>query len=480
MTADLTSSERSPVKTSHYPLLIVAATLAILAVGSADRGWAEEIVPIQFADPAIRDSAIQEDAVDVLEIPSVLAAEEIIPGTEKIVADRPADEPLPTLLADESAPIVETSSRAMDGLRLDELTLDEMPFEASSGDWFSSGRWYGSAEMVWFDRSRNYRRLLGFDVIGRAPTPTNRLPVGSFTTTGIPFPLAPGARLTLGEYLGRDYLDRDRSLEMTYYGGLSFYQQDKYNALKDSFLVSPLTNKLPGFNGAQTYETTHNSIFNSMEWNYKLHRRLGRDQLVMSPNGSWSRHAERAWLPSLIIGTRVTNVNETFNFASRRNNTDPSQFAGNYLIDTQNWLWGMNLGGELISQNEFYFWGLRGRATPSMNFSGNQQTANGVDTLGPLPNPTPPPPTITFAQGSFNRSTSQQELVPSFVGDLSLFAGWNVTPNFTLKAGYDFLWVAGIATATRQFNLDNVRENSHDGGGQIFYNGLSFGCEGSW
>jgi hypothetical protein len=63
---------------------------------------------------------------------------------------------------------------------------------------------------------------------------------------------------------------------------------------------------------------------------------------------------------------------------------------------------------------------------------------------------------------------------------MSLFAGWNVTPNFALKAGYDFLWVAGIATATRQFDLDNIRNRPLDGGGQIYYNGLSFGCEGSW
>ena len=40
--------------------------------------------------------------------------------------------------------------------------------------------------------------------------------------------------------------------------------------------------------------------------------------------------------------------------------------------------------------------------------------------------------------------------------------------------------LSGIATATRQFNLDNVRPNSIDGGGQIFYNGLSMGLEGSW
>ncbi|NBW96389.1 MAG: hypothetical protein EBR28_06585 [Planctomycetia bacterium] len=456
-----------------------AVLCCILAAGRSAEG-AEEIVPIQFADRVGREA----EEADVLAIPSVLAAEEPVPGTERIISDRAASEP-PSVETEVEVPaeaILATSSRAADAMRLDELTLDEMPFEASSGDWFSNGRWYGSAEMLWFDRSRNYRRLLGYDVTKPGPSGTNRLPVGSFTTTGIPFPLAPGARITLGEYLGRDYLDRDRSLEMTYYGGLSFYQQDQYNAIPGSFLVTPLTVKVPGFSGAQTFNTTHNSIYNSLEWNYKLHRRLGRDQLVMSPNGKWSRHAERAWLPAFIIGTRVTNVNESFTFASRRNDVDASQFGGNYAINTQNWLWGMNFGGELISQNEFYFWGLRGRVTPSMSFTGNQQAVNGVDTLTTLPNPAPPPATIDnpFAQGSFSRTSSYQQLVPGFVGDLSLFAGWNVTPNFIVKAGYDFLWVAGIATATRQFNLDNVRQNAHDGGGQIFYNGLSFGCEGSW
>ena len=69
---------------------------------------------------------------------------------------------------------------------------------------------------------------------------------------------------------------------------------------------------------------------------------------------------------------------------------------------------------------------------------------------------------------------------PGFLSDLTILGGWQVTPNFTVQVGYDFLWVAGIATATRQFNLDNVRPNSIDSGGQIFYNGLSMGLEGSW
>ena len=61
-----------------------------------------------------------------------------------------------------------------------------------------------------------------------------------------------------------------------------------------------------------------------------------------------------------------------------------------------------------------------------------------------------------------------------------MFAGWQINPNFSLQVGYDFLWVAGMATASRQYNLDNRDNNSIDVGGQTFYNGVSFGFNGSW
>jgi len=40
--------------------------------------------------------------------------------------------------------------------------------------------------------------------------------------------------------------------------------------------------------------------------------------------------------------------------------------------------------------------------------------------------------------------------------------------------------VAGIATSERQFNLDNRDISDIDSGGQTFYQGVSFGCYGSW
>lgn len=413
-------------------------------------------------------------------VPSYPASSELVFG--EVAADPPLDRRVERVMQDPDAVAPElldnVSAGFGDGMRIQEFALDEMPTEASSGDWFSSGRWYGSAEVLWMSRSRNYRRVIGYDPSVRRNPSGGANNAGTFMSPGIPFNIVPAARMTLGRFLGRDHLDRDQSLELTYCGGMSFFIRDAYHALPQSFLVTPLAGTivpgLAGFTGADTYQSTNSSIYNGMELNYKLHRRLGRDQLVMAPDGGWARHAERGWLPALIIGSRVANVNEAFTFASSRRNAAVDQFSGSYDIQSQTWLVGMNIGGELISHNEFYYWGLRGRVTPAISFVGNQQAAAGVNLLPP------PPPEAEVARGSFAWRQSANQVGPGFIGDLTLLAGWQVTPNFAVQAGYDFLWVAGVATATRQFNLDNVRPNSIDGGGQILFQGLSMGIEGSW
>lgn len=436
-------------------LLLVAGVVAVQA---------EEDVSL-LQDAMSLDMVLPSDAIDdetVADAPGMLLEPEEVLARESVSPDL----------------IKEVSARAADGLRVQDFELEEMPAEISSGKWFSSGQWYGSAEVLMMSRSRNYRRVMGYDPSVVGLLPANRNLAGTFVTTGIPWDLVPGARLTIGEHLGRDDLDRDESIEFTYYGGLSFFVSDSYNARPKSYLVTPLAGTilpgLPGFTAAQTYDTTISSNYNSIELNYKLDRRLGRDKLIMSPNGGWSRHAERGWLPAILVGTRLASVNETFTFASSRPDASSSQYSGRYDIQTQNWLWGLNLGSELISQNEHYYWGLRGRVTPAVSFAANQQQAAGINTLPP------PPSTTTVARGAFSWQQAADQIGPGFIGDLTILGGWQVTPNFAVQVGYDFLWVAGIATATRQFNLDNVRPNSIDGGGQVFYNGLSMGVEGSW
>jgi hypothetical protein len=287
--------------------------------------------------------------------------------------------------------IIEVSRTPSANWMLDESFLEEAPCLKSSGGWFNAGGWYASGESVWLDRSRAYRRTMAVDTAVLPPPPYDPSRIDDYplryTTVARPFNVAPGARATLGRYLGRDHLNRDRSVEFTYYGGMTYEQTDGWNALGNATtpytLVTPLALRVPGYNGAGFYTTAFNSDFNSYEWNFKLRRRLGRDKMVMMPNGDWARHAERAFLPAGFIGIRLANVNEDFFWQSGREGVDFSQFGGNYEVHTENWLLGMNFGGELISQNEFFYWGIRGRAAPCLSFASETQSNvsnNFVDT----------------------------------------------------------------------------------------------------
>lgn len=437
---------------------------------------------------------------------SVLAGPEVLGGPTLELEDSPTVGPgmvaEPSLVEGTLMPVEPIPSgaprlpeRMADDMRLDESFMERMPDEVSSGSWFSLGQWYGSAENVWMGRNREYRRVVGHDVL--VPVPAGRNKQGVFVTDSIPYDLAPGARITVGTYVGRDYLNRDQSLEFTYYGGFSFLINDTWNAIvlnsgtASSFLLPTLAAASPGFTGAQEYDLKTSSNFNSMELNWKIHRRLGRDKVTMSPNGEWTRHAERGWLPSLIIGPRVANVNESVNFMGRMPGQPVTSFGGDYNIETQNWLLGLNLGGELISQNEFFYWGLRGRAAPAISFTSNQQSFYGVNTY--LPSQIPirdldgnpivfngVTQTVTVPQGTESWQMAAKQTAPGFLGDLTVLAGWNVTPNFAVQCSYDFLWIGGLATATRQFNMNKIRQNPIDGGGQMFLNGFAFGINGTW
>ena len=442
--------------------MLLAAWAICCSTGSMGRAADDVSGP-----PAI--PAVLADAGD--ELPMSLVQDRIVFDLDDDVEAMPA--PAESIIREETVAdppgILGVASGAFDGMLMDDFNVDEMPFEASSGRWFQNGGWYVGGESLWMERGRNNRVNIVQDI---APSPSNpqQLSLISYTTMAQPFNVAPGARATIGKSLGRDYLDRDQFVEFIYYGGMTYQDVDGWNGVGGNSLFTPLSPRAPGFNGAGTYATNFNSDFNSYEWNYKLHRRLGRDKLVMSPDGKWTRHAERGWLPSLIVGTRLANVNEDFSFTSSRPGVPSDEFGGRYVINAANWLLGLNLGGELISQNEFYYWGLRGRAAPALSFANTSQSAAGINTTS-----TPPE-----SLGTTSFADKASRTGAGFIGDLTLLAGWQINPNFSLQVGYDFLWVAGMATATRQFNLDNRDNNAIDVGGQTFYNGVSFGFNGSW
>jgi hypothetical protein len=443
----------APVIASPHSSLV--RMLVLLAIVSAEVGtWAADVAPEPPDLAPVKKVSYEGDIV----LEPMLPAAEPLPSPMRQDPIVPPASVLGNAAGMPSGRIVDASNIPFDGMVIDE-GFEELPFEASSGRWFWNGGWYAGGESLWMGRSINNRRHLAVDINYSNVT---------YTSFAQPFNVAPGARATIGKSLGRDYLDRDRSVEFVYYGGMNYTGTNGWNSASGNNLFTPLDFTAPGFNAAGLYGTTFNSNFNSGEVNYKLRRRLGRDKVVMSPDGTWTRHAERGWLPAIIVGPRLANVSENFSFTSSRPGTPSADFSGVYAINTNNWLLGLNLGGELISQNEFYYWGLRGRAAPALSFASASQAAAGINTTS-----TGPGGTLAFASDATKTAAG-------FVGDLTLFAGWQITPNFSFQAGYDFLWVAGMATATRQFNLDNRAVHPIDAGGQTFYNGVSFGFNGSW
>jgi hypothetical protein len=72
----------------------------------------------------------------------------------------------------------------------------------------------------------------------------------------------------------------------------------------------------------------------------------------------------------------------------------------------------------------------------------------------------------------------------SFVGEAGILGLFRVTPRFTVKAGYQVLFIAGVAEATANFNTQSPfsanRTSFINNDGDIFYHGSNLGFEWTW
>lgn len=335
----------------------------------------------------------------------------------------------------------------------------------SSGDWFRRGVWYTAADFTVMHRNRpNRKRMtLGID----ASTPGR----GLINYGTNPFGVEPGVRATVGRFLGRDMRNRDHSLEFTFLYSNEFNVENSIRSrLSGSLFLEQDTNQ-PGFNFADTYTTDYRSNYFSYDLNYRIRRRLEADRLVMSPDGNWTRQYTRGLLPSLLLGIRYVTVDEYFQFSSRRDDNNREGFGGDYLVNTDNDLAGIQIGGELIDQHETWYWGVRVKAGPFVNFSEQHTEMQGNVTFnGP--------------NGPFTQSEERDETATAsaaaFVGEVGFVWAYHVRPNWTLRASYDMMWVAGLALAPDQVSFNDFPTPQVLHAGSIWYQGLSLGTEIVW
>jgi len=160
----------------------------------------------------------------------------------------------------------------------------------------------------------------------------------------------------------------------------------------------------------------------------------------------------------LLIGARYVDIDDRFR--ARLTAPPPDTEVGIYDTTTDNRLFGLQLGGEAA------LWDC-GRlridnivkAGVYLNDCGAQDTVLDDSATGVFP-------------------ASDAEGQVSFLGEVGLYGVYRLTDNLSIRAGYQVMWIQGVALATDQMAVtDFVAEDGIDVGGGLFYHGGMAGVE---
>jgi hypothetical protein len=329
----------------------------------------------------------------------------------------------------------------------------------SSGEWIRNGCWYTQQSVVYMNRNvspKNEIRLAIDLSSAILPAFMDRLDIAP--NMGY----EPGLRSTIGRFLGRDPRNRDHALEFTFLGLTHWQDGDSLTAQEPGAIISTIdpTNNIPGFNGSDFQSYFQSSNFSSYELNYRVNRRLPRDQMIYTRDSTWVRRCARSPLPSIFGGLRVVSIAETLHYVG-----NSSTALSTYDIATHNKMVGLQAGAEWFY--EHYEWRLGGRlkAASFVNWSDQSSRLRIVDPSGaPL---VPDRDRDAFAD--------VHNL--AFLGEISFIGAYQFTPNFAFRSSYDLMWVTNLALAQNQITFIPRTPTEISTLHALFYQGFSFGLE---
>lgn len=309
------------------------------------------------------------------------------------------------------------------------------------------------------------------------------------STRDLDFGYSVGTRLTVGRFLGTDFVKRVHTLEFSYLGPFDFDSSHQVRA-GSTTTVNPFTgnpiitlgdlitffpNGVGGFNFTNLQRAEYSSDFNNYEAVWRVRRSLGRDSLVALPNNSWEKRCTPGFTPSFLAGFRYITINEAFGFHAQGRHVlydanggiDSDVLArGDYRVRTTNNLFGFQIGGDMVQQYCRFNLGARGK----IGLFGNRASQTSVITASDLEGATLPSRAFGDAITKF-----------AFVGEFGFTGVWHVRPNMNLRAAYDFLWVTGLALAPLQVTPKTGNQPANlDHSGSTFLTGPSLGAEFFW
>lgn len=353
------------------------------------------------------------------------------------------------------------------------------------GDMIRRRDWFLKADFVILNRGRGDKVPLSVKVErsegGLSPTQgINPAIPRALTGTSALLRTAPGTRLTLGRHLGVDDRNRDWDLEFTYFGLFDWSGANQLvttpNPFSDfNFGLLFLTNNdtLPGFNGAVDHRVAYTSDLNNLEMNVRITQRPARDRRVLSPNGVWTRELNSDLYFDLLGGLRFIRQHEQFTFTSRGADADLQR--GDYFIETENDLIGLQIGGGAVYERGWWNVGASGKAGGYVNLADQHSVVNFADDragtsssgffLAPLPE---------------NRDERAGSQALAGVGELELFAAAHLRNNIRVRAGWNLMLIQGLALAPEQINFENHGVATISDSGLNVNTGWTLGAEMLW
>jgi hypothetical protein len=296
--------------------------------------------------------------------------------------------------------------------------------------------WYGLAEAIFFSRvNRNSNQpvvILDQDENGNYPGPVV-LTTGDLATANA----NTGLRLILGYRLGDCW-----AVEGTYYG--IWNMNSSATAVGDNNLAIPGDLGLASidFFNADRMVVTYNTRLNNAEINFV------RENCC----NDW------AWL----IGFRFLELDDVFNIASQR---DIDTGISNYNIHANNDLYGPQIGARIVKR--YCRWGWD--ATGKIGIFGNAASQTQFES--------------DFPPGFFLRDpvTARGGQV-ACVADFNISGTYRLNETWGIRAGYNVLWIEGIATAPDQLDFTDTPTSGSNlvSVGGLFIHGASVGLEANW
>jgi hypothetical protein len=249
--------------------------------------------------------------------------------------------------------------------------------------------------------------------------------------------------------LGRQ-LNECSAVEVSYFGIVDWASGDSVSG--DNNLDIPPVLNVPGtdYDNADIMRITSSSRLNNVEINY-----------VRTVCGS------PCCGTSVLAGFRYVNFDDEFNLAS----DGGDGFFSNYNIKAKNNLYGAQLGLRTVRTYCRWGWDVTGKAGVFGNDAEQRQFVEDQ-----------PDFLIRPVAGAPGETVGSSDSSVAFVGDINASLVLRLTDTWSLRGGYNLMWIEGLALAGNQLDFTFLSDSGtgHSDSGGVFFHGASAGLQARW